>query len=145
MLRTIRQVIGFGLITMLLPLTANAAPATIIPVTTVNDTATNDGECSLREAIQAANSDSAVDTCPAGSPEDDTISFVIPGVGPHTIQLTSLLPSITTLLSIDGYTQEGAQPNSNSINQGLNSVLKIILDGSQIDSQSPTQGLSLTG
>ncbi|HEY1737593.1 MAG TPA: CSLREA domain-containing protein, partial [Acidimicrobiia bacterium] len=38
--------------------------------TTVDDTAT-DGNCSLREALQAANTDTAVDACPAGNGSDE--------------------------------------------------------------------------
>jgi len=40
---------------------------TSINVTTEADELNNDGDCSLREALQAANTDSAVDACPAGS------------------------------------------------------------------------------
>lgn len=45
-------------------------PATSIVVTTVEDELNSDGDCSLREAISAANGDSAVDACPAGSAVD---------------------------------------------------------------------------
>jgi CSLREA domain-containing protein len=38
-----------------------------IGVTTTEDELNSDGDCSLREAIQAANTDSAVDACAAGS------------------------------------------------------------------------------
>ncbi len=44
--------------------------ATTITVTTTNDELNTDGDCSLREAIQAANTDTAVDACPAGSGAD---------------------------------------------------------------------------
>jgi CSLREA domain-containing protein len=73
---------------------AEASPATF----TVNSTAdpgdgTCDGtECTLREAIAAANTN-------AGT---DTIEFNIPGVGPHTISPGSALPTITDPLIIDG-------------------------------------------
>ncbi len=46
------------------------ASAAIITVTTTVDELNSDGDCSLREAIQAANTDSAVDACPAGSGAD---------------------------------------------------------------------------
>ena len=48
-------------------------PAANIVVNTTDDELNSDGDCSLREAIQAANTDQAVDACPAGS-EGDTIS-----------------------------------------------------------------------
>ena len=37
-----------------------------INVTTQTDELNNDGDCSLREAIRAANLNAAVDACPAG-------------------------------------------------------------------------------
>lgn len=45
--------------------------ATAIDVTTTNDELNMDGDCSLREAIVAANTDAAVDACPAGSGADN--------------------------------------------------------------------------
>ena len=42
------------------------APSTT--VSTTNDELNADGDCSLREAIQAANTDTGVDACPAGGP-----------------------------------------------------------------------------
>lgn len=53
---------------------ALAAPpahaAATIAVTTTDDELNADGDCSLREAIRAANLDAAVDACPAGSGAD---------------------------------------------------------------------------
>lgn len=46
---------------------ATSAAATQIVVTTTADEATNDGDCSLREAFQAANGNAVRDACPAGS------------------------------------------------------------------------------
>ncbi|MFT5194001.1 MAG: CSLREA domain-containing protein [Cellvibrionaceae bacterium] len=45
----------------------HAVNGTTITVNTTNDELNSDGDCSLREAIQAANTDTAVDTCPAGN------------------------------------------------------------------------------
>ncbi len=47
-----------------------AAPQAVITVTTTDDELNADGDCSLREAIQAANTDLAVDACPAGGAAD---------------------------------------------------------------------------
>ncbi len=61
--------------------------------------------CSLRAAIAEANL----------HPGPDTIAFGIPGGGVHTITLGSGLPVIndtTGGLTIDGYTQPGASPNT---------------------------------
>ena len=107
---------------------ALGAPAAVVQSAattfTVTKTAdTNDGvcdaDCSLREAITAANAN-------AGT---DTIAFDIPGGGPHTIAPTSALPTITDPVIIDGYTQSGASENTNGPGLGLNTVLKIELDG----------------
>lgn len=46
-----------------------AGAATLLVSTTADDTTTN-GNCTLREAVIAANTDSAVDACPAGSGAD---------------------------------------------------------------------------
>ena len=64
---------------------APLARATTITVTTTQDELNDDGDCSLREAIQAANTDTEVDECPAGDGAD-TIS----------------LPSGTYFLSLPG-------------------------------------------
>lgn len=59
---------------------------TTITVNTTADELNSNGNCSLREAIRAANTDTAVDACPAGSGPDviqvpaGTITLAIPGV-----------------------------------------------------------------
>ncbi|MCX6028722.1 MAG: CSLREA domain-containing protein [Chloroflexi bacterium] len=53
--------------------TPTALPVTI-RVNTTDDELNSDGDCSLREAIQAANLNAAVDACPAGH-GDDTIEL----------------------------------------------------------------------
>ncbi len=87
----------------------------------VNDGSCNIIHCSLREAILAANS----------NPGPDLIHFNIPGSGPHTIlifpAMNGPLPTITDAVTIDGYTQPGATPNSNPAPQGLNAQLKIVI------------------
>ena len=87
---------------------------------------------SLREAILAANVDSVA----------DRIEFNIPGVGVHTIQPNSALPTIINPVVIDGYTQPGASVNTNPLESGLNSVLMVELDGSLAGSN--TVGLRIT-
>jgi len=65
-------VLGTGLtLTRWLPTAAHAD--TIINVDTTDDELNSDGDCSLREAIRAANSDTAVDACLAGSGADTII------------------------------------------------------------------------
>jgi hypothetical protein len=48
---------------------AAPARATVIPVTTFTDPVAI-GDCSLREAVEAANGDAVVDTCPGGTGDD---------------------------------------------------------------------------
>lgn len=52
---------------------APIAQAALITVTTLVDEVAINGECSLREAIRAANLDAAVDTCAAGSGADEIV------------------------------------------------------------------------
>jgi CSLREA domain-containing protein len=80
-----------------------AAPGTTIKVNTNADESNTDGDCSLREAIKAANTNLAVDGCAAGSSTDrDAIHFALGTQA--TITLGSTLPTITdpSGLTIDG-------------------------------------------
>ena len=72
-------------------LEARIAPATFT-VVNINDS----GAGSLRQAILDANATPAV---------ADTITFNIPGGGPHTIVLASALPTISSPMTIDGQTE----------------------------------------
>jgi CSLREA domain-containing protein len=77
------------------------------------DTSSNNGkQCTLRAAIEEANAT-------AGA---DTIEFDISGAD-KTIKPDSQLPSITDSLTIDGYTQQGASPNT--LAEGNDAVLKV--------------------
>lgn len=67
-----RTIYGLGLGTALLFATSVAQAATI-NVTTEIDELNADGDCSLREAVQAANTNAAVDACEAGAAGADTI------------------------------------------------------------------------
>src|SRR2546428_231082 len=77
--------------------TAYAATYTVNTVDDHDDGVCNVADCTLREAINAANAGSG----------GDTISFNIPGAGLHTINLTSGLPGIFKTMTIDGTTQPG--------------------------------------
>src|SRR5262245_47474308 len=104
--------------------TAMAQASTFV-VTNTN----NSGPDSLRQAILDANA----------NPGADSIVFNIPGSGVQTISATSPLPTITDPVSIDGYTQPGA--NANSLALGTNSVLLIELSGASANSP---QGLKIS-
>lgn len=81
-----------------------ASPAHAEMTFTVNSAADDDdgtclpdpGDCTLREAINAANA----------TPGADTIEFSI-ATGPVTISVTSDLPAITDPVTVDGKTQDG--------------------------------------
>jgi CSLREA domain-containing protein len=79
---------------------APVAYAATISVNTTADELNSDGDCSLREAIEAANTNSVVDACAAGDPAPtvDVIGFSVTG----TITLGSTLPAISETLTIDG-------------------------------------------
>ncbi len=97
-------------------------PAAVFTVTNTADS----GAGSFRQAIIDANALAGL----------DTITFNIPGNGPHTIAPLSALPAITSPVVIDGYTQgdstgttaDDALENTNATG-GLNTVLKIVLNG----------------
>ena len=79
---------------------AAATHAATFVVTNTNDA----GPGSLRDAIEKANAAQGA----------DTITFNIAGTGPHTIGLTYALPTITSPLNIDGYSQPGSRQNSST-------------------------------
>lgn len=81
-----------------------ARAGTTIVVTGSGDNVAADGLCTLREAIQAANTNTAVNECAAGSlPNPDTIQFDF--AVPTTITLVGTpLPAITDPLILDGLT-----------------------------------------
>ena len=78
-----------------------------------------ENECTLRAAIEQANY----------TPGADTINFAIPGTGVKTISPASQLPTITGPVTINGYSQPGAQPNQKAV--GTDAVLKIELSGAE--------------
>ena len=88
---------------------APASAATITVTTTVDENGTGT-DCSLREAIQAANTNLAVGGCPTGQPTATAVDFIgfnIPGTGTHTIEVAgSQLPTITEQVTIDGTTDD---------------------------------------
>lgn len=74
------------------------------------------GPGSLSQAITDANA----------APGRDNIFFNIPGSGVHVINANGPLPQISDPVIIDGYTQPGAQPNTQTV--GDNAVILIEID-----------------
>jgi hypothetical protein len=90
-----------------------ALASTTFTVINTNDS----GAGSLRQAIVDANATTGA----------DTIEFNIPGTVVKTIAPTTELPKITGPVTINGYSQPGAQPNQKAI--GSDAVLKVVLSG----------------
>ncbi len=93
---------GWGAAAVLIPL----VHANTITVTTTDDEVNNNGDCSLREAILAANTDTAVDACPAGSGADviilppGTYTLSLAGAGEDAAQTGDL--DLTADVTING-------------------------------------------
>ena len=148
MRRILLAVLVFLLVGSLLPQRLLEAQVTF----TVNSTNDGDdgvcgpGHCSLREAINVANITTGT----------DTIAFNLTGTDPGyvsgtdswVIRPTSSLPTIFDPVIIDGYTQPGASPNTNGPGVGLNTLLKVELDGSGTTNTvglSPGAGSTIRG
>jgi len=101
-------------------LLAKTSSGMTFTVTTTADS----GVGSLRQAILNSN---------AATPGPNTINFNIPATNCNatthvcTISPATALPTITTPVTINGYTQMGASANTHPTTQGLNTVLKIQL------------------
>ena len=78
-----------------------ASASTTIVVTTTADDLTTNGDCTLREAILAADTDAAVDACAAGNGSDT----VIAPAGTYTLALGELaVSSNVSLVGVGGAT-----------------------------------------
>jgi trimeric autotransporter adhesin len=93
-------------------------------VTLVVTNTNNSGQGSLRESLTVANA----------TPGNDVVTFAIPD--DVEINLTSPLPPLTddAGVTIDGYTQPGASPNT--LASGNNAVLRIEISGAQAGAQA---------
>jgi len=79
---------------------------TTIMVNTTEDPPLTNGNCAIREAFEAANTDHVVDGCAAGS-GTDTIAFNIGDPGSSQIINLSGLLQISTQVILDGTSQPG--------------------------------------
>jgi uncharacterized repeat protein (TIGR01451 family) len=130
MIISIRKQILLSLAILLLSYTTSAATFTVINTN-------NNGSGSLRQAVLDAN---------ANGITLDYINFNIPGVGPHSIVLSSLI-FLQYPVVIDGYTQPGSSPASAS----GPARIKIVIDGNgtvspwgiSIDGGCTLKGLSI--
>lgn len=74
-----RRFVALAVLAAALVVAVPAALAAPITVTTLADELNADGDCSLREAIEAANTNTIVDACGAGDPGADLITFGVSG------------------------------------------------------------------
>ena len=106
-LRILATTVGAALLVcgLLFAYASSPAWAAIITVNSLADDEADDGECTLREAITAANTDTASGTatgeCAMGS-GDDEIHYALPGTAPWTVNLTGVLPDLSTSIEIVG-------------------------------------------
>jgi CSLREA domain-containing protein len=118
--RAWRAALPLGVLALTLAVGTPTANAATISVNTSADELNADGDCSLREAITAANTNTAVDACPAGQPAPtvDVIGFSVTG----TITLTSGQLTITDDLTIDG-------PGATNLTISGNNATRVLVVG----------------
>jgi hypothetical protein len=142
-LRVLMMLVALAMLASLLMVAQAAKPVHAAPTTfTVNfngdladadvgdgicDATSTGSVCTLRAAIQESN---------ASTTDADTINFNIPeafrdpDTGVATIKPSTPLPPITDQVTINGYTQPGAHPNTKVV--GNDAVLKVELDGTNL-------------
>jgi CSLREA domain-containing protein len=127
----------------LLVVLLDSRPAHAVTLT-VNSTADpdtggcNSTQCTLRETISASNGLLTTDTIKFAMPDDPAV----PGIEVKTISPNAALPTITDNVTIDGYTQAGALPNSATTNAN-SAVLKVEIRGSR--APQTADGLTVSG
>lgn len=96
-----------------------SAFASLIFVNTLDDELNSDGDCSLREAIESANTNTSVDDCTAGqSTVVDSIFFAVGGT-------VTLQGNLGPLVITDRVTLTGGGPDTTVITQG--STIQLLL------------------
>ncbi len=102
--------ISLALLLGIMTLAVQPVAAADIIVDTLDDEENNDGNCSLREALESANTDTGIDACTAGNGAD-TITFSVSGV----ISVSDSLKALEIEYNAEGTT--------------INGEGKIVLDG----------------
>ncbi len=149
-------------LTMCCAATLYASSATITIQSPDNSNA-RDGNITLTEAILISNGELSVDTLDAdeqalvdGTPgENDAIQFNIPGDGPHEIELPSGVGAVEGTLGfppirgngtiLDGYSQPGSSPNTNSILEPNNANIQIVISALTSNTNSDFDMLAILG
>jgi CSLREA domain-containing protein len=96
------------------PMPAAASTFVVNVADDVDDGSCDDSHCSLREAINAANANSGA----------DTITFDIPGPGPHVILLTDMLTISDDQVHIDGSSQPSYSGSPVIVLDGGNTICR---------------------
>jgi hypothetical protein len=113
----------------LFALALSSAPATVSAATyTVTKTDDDNSVGTLRRAINDANASPGLDRIEFNLSCSGLCAFVF------TIRPQSALPTITSPIEIAGYSQPGANPNTNATG-GLDSIVRIAIDGSDAGGQ----------
>ncbi len=127
-----------------------AAQSTTITVDTQDDALNSAGDCSLREAVIAANTDAAVDGCPAGSGADTIVlpagfyTLTIAGAGENVAATGDL--DITESLAINGAGALSTTIDGNAldrvfhVNPGQAAGVEVSISGVTIQNGSSAQG-----
>ena len=107
----------------------HAASAATITVTSTADGIVADGNCTLREAITSANTDTAIDACTAGSGADT----IVLGAGTYTLSVAGANENANATGDLDitsNITLSGADPASTIISgAGLDRVIHVLSTG----------------
>jgi CSLREA domain-containing protein len=136
-----RVALTASLLACMLPNGPAAYAAPTIIVTTMADEITNDGNCSLREAIRAANTNAAVDACEAGSATEQDTVVVPPGTYQLSIDGRNEDASLTGDLDITGnITINGTGAAITTVAGGGDRVIHVLL-GATVR----ITGLTITG
>ncbi len=100
-LKILAPSVGVALLVWVLLFVYVSSPAwaATITVNSTDDPGVDDAQCTLREAITSANTDTAFGGCVAGS-GDDVINFDF--ALPETVSLTAELPALSSNMEIDG-------------------------------------------
>ena len=96
------------------PMPAAAGTYEVNAADDVDDGACDDSHCSLREAVNAANA----------NPGADSITFDIPGPGPHVILMTDMLTVSDDQTRIDGSSQPGYPGSPIIVLDGGNTICR---------------------
>lgn len=110
-------------------LLSGAASAATITVNTADDEINVDGDCSLREAVQAAETDTAVDACAAGSGADTidlpdaTYGLTLTGAGENAGATGDL--DVSTEITLRGTTLAGTVIDG----QGADRIAEVLAGG----------------